>query len=115
LNLINDVLTKAKSGTITNKEIKWAKKSINNGFIFSFLGPRQIALQQMKLEYDHLPDDYLVSYRNKIENVTTEDVNRVASAYLDENNRIFLILGDTKGFGNPSNIFVKPIVLNPAD
>jgi zinc protease len=115
LNLINTVLEKAKSGTITNKEINWAKKSINNGFIFSFLEPRQIALQQMKLEYDQLPDDYLLSYRDKIENVTTEDVGRVATKYLDENNRIFLILGDTKGFGTPLNNFGKPVIINPAD
>jgi predicted Zn-dependent peptidase len=115
LNLINTVLEKAKSNTITDKEINWAKKSINNGFIFSFLEPRQIALQQMKLEYDQLPDDYLVSYRDKIENVTAEDVSRVAAKYLDENNRIFLILGDTKGFGTPLNNFGKPVIINPAD
>lgn len=115
LNLINTVLTKAKSGTITNKEIEWAKKSINNGFIFSFLEPRQIALQQMKLEYDQLPEDYLLSYRDKIEKVKSQDINRVASTYLDENNRIFLILGDTKGFGTPLTIFGKPVVINPAD
>jgi predicted Zn-dependent peptidase len=115
LNLINTVLKKAKSGTITNQEINWAKKSINNGFIFSFLEPRQIALQQMKLEYDQLPDDYLLSYRDKIENVKASDINRVAAKYLDENNRVFLILGDTKRFGKPSTHIGKPVVINPAD
>lgn len=115
LNLINTVLKKAKSNTITNKEISWAKKSINNGFIFSFLEPRQIALQQMKLEYDQLPDDYLLSYRNKIENVKAQDISRVATKYLDEKNRVFLILGDTKGFGKPSTSIGKPVVINPAD
>jgi zinc protease len=113
--LINTVLKKAKSNTITNKEISWAKKSINNGFIFSFLEPRQIALQQMKLEYDQLPDDYLLSYRNKIENVKAQDISRVAAKYLDEKNRVFLILGDTKGFGKPSTSIGKPVVINPAD
>jgi zinc protease len=115
LDLINTVLKKAKSGTITNKEINWAKKSINNGFIFSFLEPRQIALQQMKLEYDQLPWDYLLSYRDKIENVTALDVSRVAVKYLNEKNRVFLILGDTKGFGTPLTIFGKPVIINPAD
>jgi len=115
LSLINTVLKKAKSNTITNKEINWAKKSINNGFIFSFLEPRQIALQQMKLEYDQLPLDYLLSYRDKIENVKASDINRVAAQYLDENNRVYLILGDTKRFGQPSISFGKPVVINPAD
>lgn len=115
MSLINTVLEKVKSGIIMSKEINWAKKSINNGFIFSFLEPRQIARQQMKLEYDQLPDDYLLSYRDKIENVADEDVSRVAATYLDENNRIFLILGDTKSFGKPLTIFGKPVVINPAD
>ncbi len=115
LNLINTVLNKAKSGIITNKEIHWAKKSIKNGFIFSFLEPKQIALQQMKQDFDQLPEDYLLSYRDKIENVKTQDINRVAAKYLDEKNRIFLILGDTKYFGEPLNIFGKPVLINPVD
>jgi zinc protease len=115
LNLINTVLKKVKLSTITDKEINWAKKSINNGFIFSFLEPRQIALQQMKLEYDQLPQDYLLSYRDKIENVKASDINRVAAKYLDENNRVYLILGDTKRFGKPSISFGKPVIINPAD
>ena len=115
LNLINSVLKKAKLNTITSKEIDWAKKSINNGFIFSFLEPRQIALQQMKLEYDQLPEDYLLSYRDKIENVKNQDISRVAAKYLDENNRVFLILGDTKSFGESPIGIGKPIVINPED
>ena len=115
LSLINNVLKKAKSNTIKNKEIDWAKKSINNGFIFSFLEPRQIALQQMKLEYDQLPQDYLLSYRDKIESVKDSDVNRVATKYLDENNRVFLILGNTKSFGEPPIGQGIPIVINPED
>ena len=115
LNLINSVLKKAKLNTITAKEIDWAKKSINNGFIFSFLEPKQIALQQMKLEYDQLPHDYLLSYRDKIEKVKASDISRVAANYLDENDRVFLILGDTKGFGEPPIGIGKPIVINPED
>ena len=115
LNLINDILKIAKLNTITNKQINWAKQSINNGFIFSFLDPRQIALQQMKREYDQLPEDYLLTYRNKIEKVKAHDISRVAAKYLDEKNRIFLILGDTKNFGEPLTIFGQPVLINPAD
>ena len=115
LDLINSILKKTKLNTITSKEINWAKKSINNGFIFSFLSPRQIAMQQMKLEYDQLPDDFLSSYRGKIENVKALDIGRVANNYLDENNRVFLILGDTKGFGEPSISKSIPVIINPTD
>lgn len=115
LNLINSILEKAKLNTITDKEINWAKKSINNGFIFSFLESGQITLQQMKLEYDQLPQDYLLSYRDKIEKVKTSEISRVAAKYLNENNRVFLILGDTKGFGEPPISLGIPVIVNPAD
>ena len=115
LNLIINILKKTNLKTITGKEIDWAKKSINNGFIFSFLEPRQIAIQQMKQDFDQLPQDYLLSYRDKIEKVKASDLNRVASKYLDENDRVFLILGDTKGFGEPPIGIGKPIIINPED
>ena len=115
LNLINNILKKTKLNTITDKEIAWAKKSINNGFIFSFLEPRQIAIQQMKLEFDQLPQDYLLNYRDKIEKVKAQDISRVAAKYLDENNRIFLILGDTKRFDTPAISPGIPVIISPAD
>jgi len=115
LNLINNILKKTKLNTITDKEINWAKKSINNGFIFSFLETRQIAYQQMKQDFDQLPQDYLLNYRDKIEKVKASDIRKVAAKYLDEDNRVFLILGDTQGFGkSPINLGI-PIIINPAD
>ena len=115
LNLINNILKKTKLNTITGKEIDWAKKSINNGFIFSFLEPEQIAIQQMKQDFDQLPQDYLLSYRDKIEKVTASDISRAAAKYLNENNRVFLILGDTKGFDTPAISPRLPVIINPAD
>jgi len=101
LSLLNSVLDNIQSGTITDKEIDWAKKSIDNGFIFSFVTPEQIAWQQMNLEYEKLPADFLLNYRNKIKNVTMKDLNKVAVKYLNTTNNVVLILGDSKKFDEP--------------
>jgi zinc protease len=98
LSLLNSVLENIQSNTITDQEIDWAKKSIDNGFIFSFVTPEQIAWQQMNLEYDKLPADFLLNYRNKIKNVTMKDLNKVAVKYLNTTNNVVLILGDSKKF-----------------
>lgn len=98
LSLLNSVLENIQSNTITDKEIDWAEKSIDNGFIFSFVTPEQIAWQQMNLEYDKLPADFLLNYRNKIKNVTMKDLNKVAVKYLNTTNNVVLILGDSKKF-----------------
>jgi predicted Zn-dependent peptidase len=101
LSLLNSVLENIQSDTITDKEIGWAKKSIENGFIFSFVTPEQIAWQQMNLEYEKLPADFLLNYRNKIKNVTMKDLNRVAVKYLNKTKNVVLILGDSKKFDEP--------------
>jgi zinc protease len=115
LSLINSVLDNIKSNTLTGKELAWAKTSINNGFIFSFTSAEKIAGLQMNIEYEKLPADYLVNYRNKIESVTLKDLNRVAAKYLDKTKNIVLILGDTKKFDEPSTKTGQPILITTED
>jgi predicted Zn-dependent peptidase len=113
-SLLNSVLENIHSNTITDKEIDWAKKSIKNGFIFSFVTPEQIAWQQMNIEYEKLPADFLLNYRNKIENVTVKDLNKVAVKYLDKTKNVVLILGDGKKFGE-SWTTDQHILITPED
>ncbi len=69
------------------------KSSILNSFIFSFTSANQIALQQLMIEYEGLPEDYLITYRNKIHNVKAEDIRKAAGRYLDPEKSIILIIG----------------------
>lgn len=101
LSLINSILDVVRSGSITTHELAWAKKSINNGFVFSFDTPEQVVWQQMNLEYENLPTDFLMNYRKNIEDVTLKDVNTVAAKYLDKSKNVVLILGDSKNFDKP--------------
>ena len=113
LKLINNILRETASGSIKPDELEWAKKSILNSFIFSFELPHQIAEQQMVVEYEKLPADYLSSYRKKIEAVTVEDVKRVAAVHLDEKRRLMLILGNTDEFGKLPEEWGTPDLIQP--
>jgi zinc protease len=115
LEILSSILKDLQSGTFSASEIEWAKKSIQNGFIFSFTSPGQIAWQQMKVEYEKLPSDYLTNYRDKIEKVTAVDLSRVAAKYLNKRKRIVLILGDTENFKQPSINIGKPIIISPSE
>jgi zinc protease len=115
LTLLDSVLDNIKSNKITAKEIDWAKKSINNGFIFSFSTPEQIVWQQMNLEYEKLPSDFLLNYRNKIENVTIEDLNKVAVKFLNKSKNVVLILGDSKKFDEPSTTIGPHTLITPEE
>ncbi|MDD4356347.1 MAG: pitrilysin family protein [Smithellaceae bacterium] len=113
LYLINDILRNTAAGSIKPDELEWAKKSILNNFIFSFELPHQIAVQQMLVEYEKLPADYLISYRKKIEAVTGKDVKRVAATYLNEKRRLMLILGNTDQFGKLPEKWGQPVLILP--
>lgn len=113
VHLMNSILRDVAAGSITQTELDWAKKSILNGFIFSFEQPHQIAAQQMTIEYEKLPADYLSGYRKRIEAVTRRDLTRVAAKYLNEKRRLTLILGDTDHFGKWPDNWGQPVFISP--
>jgi predicted Zn-dependent peptidase len=115
LSLIDSVLDKSKAHSITLKEIAWAKKSINNGFIFSFTTAENISWQQLKIEYEQLPADYLLSYRKNIDNVNVADINKTAVKYLNKNYFVTLILGNTRQFEQTITGYGPPVIINPQD
>jgi zinc protease len=113
LTLIDSILANVPSDKISASELTWAKESINNGFIFSFTSPVQVAWQQMKLEYDRLPADFLATYRDKIQSVKVDEINKVAVKYLDKKNKITLILGDTDKLGSQMPKNALPLIISP--
>jgi len=101
LSLINTVLENIKAVPVAGQELTWAQKSINDGFLFSFATPEQIVRQQMTIEYEKLPPDFLTSYREKINRVTVQDLHHAAVKYLDQTKNTVLILGDGKNPDHP--------------
>lgn len=113
LALINSILQDAAAGSITQGELDWAKRSMLNGFLFSFEQPDQIAVQQMTVEYEKLPADYLSGYPKRIEAVTLDDVRRTAANDLNEKRRLTLIVGDAGQFGQWPDQWEQPVVISP--
>ena len=105
LSLISSIIDDVRNNGVTERELLWCKKSINNRFIFTFDSTDQIAFQQMMIEYNNLPEDYLATYRKRIEKVTAEDLKRVAKKYLSRNQATILVVGNEKDFDKPLSIF----------
>lgn len=96
LSLIRSIIGDVRSHPISRSELEWAKNAINNSFIFSFLSAGQIARQQMMNEYDKLPEDYLITFRDRIGKISVEDVKTVANRYLSFDDAIILVVGNEK-------------------
>jgi predicted Zn-dependent peptidase len=92
--LMLQILDTVKKGELSDKELQWAKESILNNFIFSFTSSSQIAAQQMQLEYDGLPSDFISTAPDKIRSVTMQDLKRVAHTWLSLDKMLILFIGD---------------------
>lgn len=105
LSLLRSITERIKNDAIGDGELAWAKKSLINSFIFSFNSTEQIARQQMMLEFDQLPQDYLLKYQDKISRVIRDDVAKVAGRYLLPGETITLVMGQEKDFDQPLTAF----------
>ncbi len=86
---------------ISDEEIKQAKDSILNSFVFNFDSPEKVLRERMAYEFYGYPADYLERYRTGIEKVGKEDVARAAAKYLHKEQLAVLVVGNTAEFDKP--------------
>jgi zinc protease len=87
------------------EELDWAKKTLVNQFIFSFTSSASIVSQQMQLEYDGLPEDYLEQYQDRVAAVNLEKLRRVAEKHLHPEKSLLLVVGKEEDFDQPLSSF----------
>ncbi len=83
---------------ITEVEIKSAKDSILNSFIFNLDSPDKILRERMTYEFYGYSQDYLEKFRAGVEKVTPADVARVAAKYLHKDKLATLVVGNPAEF-----------------
>jgi zinc protease len=86
---------------ISEAEIKRAKDSILNGFVFNLDSPEKILRERMAYEFYGYPADYLERFRSGVEKVTQADVARAAAKYLHKDQLAVLVVGHTSEFDKP--------------
>jgi predicted Zn-dependent peptidase len=97
LELMFDIMKRMQLTDLSG-QLKQAKESLINSFIFSYTSSAQIVAQTMSLEYDHLPPDFLTHYPTNIEKITTDDVKRAARNYLHPEQSVVLVVGNGEAF-----------------
>jgi zinc protease len=89
----------------TAEEVNRAKEGILNSFIFNVDTRKEILGQQLTYEYFGYPLDWLDRYRNGVENVTVEEVRRVAQKYIHPQQFVILVVGPSEGRDKPLSDF----------
>ena len=85
-------------GGVTQAELKRAKDSILNSFIFEFDSKDKVLAERMRYEFYGYPPNFLELFRQGLEKVTTADVDRVARKYLHPEKMAILVVGNPKDF-----------------
>ncbi|MGA8151145.1 MAG: pitrilysin family protein [Terriglobales bacterium] len=101
IQALDEEIDKLKTDPISDDELKRAKDSILNSFVFNFDSPGKVLRERMAYEFYGYPADYLERYRAGIEKVQTSDVARVAEKYLHKDQLAVLVVGNTEEFGKP--------------
>ncbi|MBZ5706648.1 MAG: insulinase family protein [Acidobacteriia bacterium] len=86
---------------ITDAEIKLAKDSILNSFVFNFDSPEKVLRERMAYEFYGYPQDFLEKFRDGVEKVEKADVERVAAKYMHKDKLAVLVVGNTSQFDKP--------------
>lgn len=89
----------------TEEEMRRAKESILNSFVFNYDSRSKILGRQLTYEYFGYPPDFLTRYRQNVEKVTAADVARVAKTYVKRGDLAILVVGKTEGLDRPLESF----------
>jgi zinc protease len=100
---------------VTPEELMLGIAALTRGYARNFETAEQIARAVTQLALFDLPDDYFAEFVPKVEQVTVDDVTRVAALHLDPRRLTTLIVGDFDAFGGdlPRLGLGAPIVLSP--
>jgi len=97
---LKEELQKLISDPPKGEELRSAKDTILNAFIFNFDSKAKVLREQMAYEFYGYPLDFLERYRAGIEKTTAEDVARVAHKYVHPEQFATLVVGNPDEIGN---------------
>ncbi|SPE45699.1 Peptidase M16-like protein [Candidatus Sulfotelmatobacter sp. SbA7] len=101
IQALDEELDKLKTHPISDDEIKRAKDSILNSFVFNFDSPEKVLHEKMAYEFYGYPPDFLERFRSAVEKVQAADVARVVAKYVHKDQLAVLVVGNTADFDKP--------------
>ncbi len=97
VEVIRDEWARAASEGVTQKELDDAKTYLTGAYPLRFDGNGRIAGIMVGMQMQGLPIDYIATRNDKVNAVTLDEINRVASDLLDPEGLHFTIVGKPEG------------------
>jgi zinc protease len=102
-------LRRIRTGDIETRELDDTKNYLMGVFPATVQSASDIAGRLVDMELYGLPDDYFDRYRENIDAVSREDVERVAQKYIDPDRAQIVIVGNAKQVREPLGVLGFPI------
>ena len=98
LRLIVDELWRLQRDRVSDRELEDAKAYLTGSFPLTIETPQQIAMQVLQAVVYGLDLNELQTYRERVNAVTPDDIQRVARAYLHPDRLSIVLVGDASVF-----------------
>ena len=95
-----DVVASLAARPPSDDELRQAKESYLNGFVFNYDSRAEVLGRQLTYEAVGYPADFLEGLRRDVEAVTASDVSRVARDYLRPDRALVVVVGNAAAFGD---------------
>ena len=104
---IREEIGRIRSTEVSDQELKTAKETVENGFVFNFDTRSKTLGRMMTYEYFDYPRDFIFQYQKAIAAVTKADILRVAKQYLRPQDLTIVAVGNPKDFAKPLDTLGK--------
>jgi zinc protease len=94
-------IEKIRTSPISQDELKQAKESVLNSFIFNFATPSQTLSRVMRYDYFGYPQDFIFQYQKQVEATTIKDIQAAAQTHLKPENLVTLVVGNASAINPP--------------
>ena len=109
IKAIQEEVQKIRSTEVTEQELKDAKDTVANSFVFNFDTPAKTLNRILRYDYFGYPHDFINQYQRAVQAVTRADVLRVAREYLHPNEFTDVLVGNPQQFGSPLATLGLPV------
>jgi len=96
-----DEVQRLQNEYITEEELELARESYLNSFVFNYTSPQAIVRRQLNYKFWNFPLDFLEQVRDRVYDVTVEDIYRLANQYIYPEYFDILVVGNEEEFEKP--------------
>ncbi len=109
IKVILDEVNRIRTTEVTDEELRIAKDTILNSFVFRFDTPGKVLNQMVLYDYYGYPRDFIYQYQKAVAAVTKADVLRVAKQYIQPDKFVFVAATKSSDLKTPLTALNLPM------